>query len=101
MPKKNLKPVKKTASKSSTPASKKAKSSEPKKKAAPAKARRAPARVSSYTPDDQSEILGIVRSVTTTEIALRAYYLGERRQSLGLPGSAENDWLEAERQLHS
>lgn len=33
------------------------------------------------------------------EIALRAYFLAEKRQQLGLPGDAHSDWLEAERQL--
>ena len=32
-------------------------------------------------------------------IALRAYYLGEKRQQLGLPGDSAHDWIEAERQL--
>lgn len=36
---------------------------------------------------------------TTAEIALKAYYLGERRRALGLPGNPESDWLQAEREL--
>lgn len=40
-----------------------------------------------------------VVSVTAEEIALKAYYLGERRRHLGLPGSPESDWLQAEREL--
>jgi hypothetical protein len=36
---------------------------------------------------------------TTEDIALRAYFIAEKRQQLGLYGSPESDWLEAERQL--
>jgi hypothetical protein len=36
---------------------------------------------------------------TTEDIALRAYFIAEKRRQLGLNGSAESDWLEAERQL--
>lgn len=36
---------------------------------------------------------------TQEEIALRAYFISEERQRRGLPGSHEDDWLEAERQL--
>jgi len=37
--------------------------------------------------------------VRTEDIALRAYFIAERRQQLGLPGDALGDWIEAERQL--
>lgn len=33
------------------------------------------------------------------DLALRAYFLAEKRQKLGLPGDALADWIEAERQL--
>jgi hypothetical protein len=36
---------------------------------------------------------------TNGDIALKAYYLAERRHHLGLPGDPEGDWLEAERLL--
>ena len=35
------------------------------------------------------------------DIALRAYFISERRQAAGLPGDAHHDWIEAERQLAS
>ena len=38
-------------------------------------------------------------SISSEDIALRAYYLGEQRAKLGLPGDSANDWIEAERQL--
>lgn len=37
--------------------------------------------------------------VTDQDIALAAYYIGERRRHLGLPGDERSDWLQAERQL--
>lgn len=58
-----------------------------------------PARVLSRQRDGKNEITAVIGSVTTEEISVRAYYIGERRRSLGLPGDSESDWLEAERQL--
>jgi hypothetical protein len=34
-------------------------------------------------------------------IRLRAYFISERRRRFALPGDAESDWLEAQRQLLS
>jgi len=36
---------------------------------------------------------------TDEDIALRAYFIAEKRQRMGIYGSPESDWLEAERQL--
>ena len=36
---------------------------------------------------------------TQNDIALRAYFISEKRQKAGLPGDAQHDWIEAERQL--
>ena len=36
---------------------------------------------------------------TTNDIALRAYFIAEKRRQQGLPGDEAHDWLEAERQL--
>ena len=38
-------------------------------------------------------------SYTQDDIALRAYFIAEKRQRLGLPGNAHADWVEAEREL--
>ena len=38
---------------------------------------------------------------STEDISVRAYFIGEHRQSLGIAGDSEGDWLEAERQLRS
>jgi Protein of unknown function (DUF2934) len=35
------------------------------------------------------------------DVALRAYFIAERRQAAGLPGDSHQDWIEAERQLAS
>lgn len=37
--------------------------------------------------------------ISNDEIALRAYYIAERRQKMGWPGNSASDWLEAEAQL--
>jgi hypothetical protein len=36
---------------------------------------------------------------TRDDVALRAYFIAEKRQSQGLPGDEHQDWVEAERQL--
>jgi Protein of unknown function (DUF2934) len=33
------------------------------------------------------------------QIALRAYFIGERRRNLGIPGDETSDWVEAEREI--
>lgn len=37
--------------------------------------------------------------LSTDDIALRAYFIAEKRQLEGTPGDSQNDWIEAERQL--
>lgn len=39
--------------------------------------------------------------LSTDDIALRAYFLAEKRLLEGLPGDDHEDWLEAERQLRT
>jgi hypothetical protein len=39
------------------------------------------------------------QACSTEEIALRAYYLGEKRQKLGLPGDTAQDWIAAEQEI--
>lgn len=42
----------------------------------------------------------IVRAgFSNDDVALRAYYIAEKRQAAGLPGDTHSDWVEAERQL--
>ncbi|MBU3664746.1 MAG: DUF2934 domain-containing protein [Chthoniobacterales bacterium] len=73
-----------------------------KKKAAAARTRAVtatPTRVMTRKQGGKSEIVGLIGSVTNHDIAVRAYFIAEKRRELGLPGDAESDWLEAERQL--
>jgi hypothetical protein len=44
---------------------------------------------------------GSVGAFSAEDIAVRAYFISEHRRALGLWGSSESDWLEAERQLRS
>lgn len=39
--------------------------------------------------------------ITNEDIALRAYFIAERRQAMGWPGDSTSDWVEAERQLRA
>lgn len=102
------KTVKKKAAKKSAarPAKKKpaTKKAATKKATRPAAARSravtaTPARVISKRRGGKSEITAVIGSVTTEDIALRAYFIAEHRRHRGLPGNPESDWLEAERQL--
>ena len=103
MPKKEKKAAKKPAKKAAS----KTKKAAVKKKTVsrqPAAARSrasaaTPARVMTRRTAGRSEVIGLIGSVTTEDIALKAYYLAERRRHLGLPGDPEADWLEAERLL--
>ncbi|MEP6672659.1 MAG: DUF2934 domain-containing protein [Chthoniobacter sp.] len=36
---------------------------------------------------------------TQDDVALRAYFISEKRRAHGIPGDEHHDWLEAERQL--
>ena len=58
-----------------------------------------PVRVMTRRTAGRSEVIGVIGSVTTEDIALKAYYLAERRRHLGVPGDPEADWLQAEREL--
>jgi len=75
--KKSAAPAAKTAPKTATKSAAKAKS-------APAKAAK---------PDAPAPV------ITQDQIATRAYYIGERRQTMGWPGDPSSDWIEAEAQL--
>lgn len=37
--------------------------------------------------------------ITREDIQLRAYFISERRQTMGWPGNSSTDWIEAESQL--
>jgi Protein of unknown function (DUF2934) len=37
--------------------------------------------------------------LSTEQVALRAYFIGERRRNQGIPGDETSDWVEAEREI--
>lgn len=104
------KTAKKSAAKAATKKTRKAKSAPAAKKSVVRKPAAVRERASAATParvmtrrtgNNQTEVIGIIGSVTSEEIALKAYYLAERRRHLGLPGDPQSDWLQAERELRS
>jgi hypothetical protein len=99
MPKPAKKPAtKKAPAKPAKKAAKKASSAKP--SAARTRAATAtPARAMTRKRVEKSEITALIGSVTADDISMRAYFIGERRRHLGLPGDPQSDWLEAERQL--
>lgn len=100
MPKTTKKSAAKKAVKKKTPAKTAKKTARRKPAAAGRRVTAAtPARVITRRTGGRSEVIGMIGSVTTEDIALKAYYLAERRRSLGLPGDPESDWFEAEREL--
>ncbi len=63
-------------------------------------AKATPGRVVTRRSGGKSEVIGLIGgTVTVEEIALKAYYIAERRSRLGLPGDSQSDWLQAEREL--
>lgn len=102
MPKTAKKPAARTAKKAAKKAKPAAAKKSPARRPAAARERASaatPARIMTRRTGGRSEVVGVIGSVTTGEIALRAYYLAERRRNLGLPGDPESDWLQAEREL--
>jgi hypothetical protein len=41
----------------------------------------------------------VVSQPSSEQVALRAYFIGERRRSLGIHGDETSDWVAAEREL--
>lgn len=76
-----------TKTKAAAPAKKAAKPAA-KKKPAAAKSKPAAKIVKPATP-----------AYTQDDVALRAYFIAEKRRADGLPGDEHGDWIEAERQL--
>ena len=78
------------AKKSAAPAAKKAPKTATK---SAAKAKSAPAKATKTAAPESAPV------ITQDQIATRAYYIGERRQTMGWPGDPSSDWIEAEAQL--
>ena len=70
----------------------------PKKAAAKPKTAKAPA---AHPSVKSTPVTKPTKSITPADIALRAYFIAEKRQKLGLPGDSVSDWVAAERQLQA
>ncbi len=79
-----------TAKKATAPAARPAKPATPKK---------APARPAAAKPKPKRASPPASVSPSTDAIATRAYFIAEKRRADGLPGDAQQDWIEAERHL--
>jgi len=65
----------------------------------PAKAAKVPAKKSVVKKSPASTKKSVKTAFTNDDIALRAYFIAEKRHKTGQPGDSSHDWLEAERQL--
>jgi Protein of unknown function (DUF2934) len=69
------------------------------------KAAKAPAKKKAATKTTESATKTIAPKTqakpafTNDDVALRAYFIAEKRHKAGIPGDAHQDWIEAERQL--
>jgi hypothetical protein len=75
-----------------TPSHPAASPSVPAKKSAPKKA-------SSNSNAKSKSRKKVVAQPTVEQVALRAYFIGERRRNLGMPGDETSDWVAAEREI--
>jgi len=50
-------------------------------------------------PAGKKAVKTAARAYTREDVALRAYFIAEKRHAHGHPGNEHQDWLEAERQL--
>jgi hypothetical protein len=51
------------------------------------------------TPSAGRQKTSKVNQISKEEVARRAYFISERRRSLGMEGDEESDWVQAEREL--
>jgi hypothetical protein len=94
MPAKKSKAESKTKEvKTKKPAAPAAKKSPKTATKSPAKAKAAPVKVAKHAAPAPAPV------ITQDQIATRAYYIGERRQTMAWPGDPSTDWIEAEAQL--
>ena len=95
------KPAKKTAAKNATPKSvKSAGGAKPSAKARATTPRKtSPARKPRAAISRRRELGESAVLISDDEIRIRAYFIAEQRMREGRPGSSDNDWLEARRQL--
>lgn len=97
-------PTKKSPKSSSTKSTKAAKSPAGEKTKAVTRKKRTPGKSSSklapsFTLEKKTPATEPV--IHHDDIALRAYYIGERRQKMGWPGDSGTDWADAVSQLRA
>jgi len=68
----------------------------PKKKASP---KEKPPKPAVAQPSESPALAPVATEPSDDAIRTRAYFLGERRARLSLPGDSAHDWIEARRQL--
>jgi hypothetical protein len=88
----------KTAKPAQKPAAKAAVKAAPTVKREPATTKKT-ATATEKAPKLKSTVTATEIVITTDDIALRAYYIAERRRSMGWSGDEHSDWVEAESQL--
>jgi hypothetical protein len=93
-------PAKKSKAESKTEEVKAKKSAAPAAKKSPKTVTKSPAKAKA-TPVKAAKpaVPAPAPVITQDQIATRAYYIGERRQTMGWPGDPSTDWIEAEAQL--
>jgi hypothetical protein len=65
-----------------------------------AEPKKTPVRKSAGTETEKRSIrAGQTKEPSYEQIQLRAYFIGERRKSLGIRGDETSDWVQAEREL--
>lgn len=97
-------PIKKSPKTSSTKAAKAPRNSAAEKPKAATRKKRTPGKASaklapSFTLEQKTPTVEPV--IHHDDIALRAYYIGERRQKMGWPGDSGTDWSDAVSQLRA
>jgi hypothetical protein len=93
-------PAKKSKAESKTKEVKSKKSAAPAAKKSPKTVTKSPAKAKSLPVKVAKPAAPApVPVITQDQIATRAYYIGERRQTMGWPGDPSTDWIEAEAQL--
>lgn len=71
---------------------------------APVRKKRAPGKATSKLPASftlEPKASAQEPAIAHDDIALRAYFIGERRQQMGWPGDSATDWADAEAQLRA
>lgn len=97
--------TKKSTTTAKTPRTKKKDApAKPKASGAPARKKRTPGKSSTKLPSGftlEPKPPAVEPVIHHDDIALRAYFIAERRQQMGWPGDSATDWADAEAQLRA